>query len=70
MKSVFNILQRQSYIKADDNTMLNENYIKSIKQVNDCYHICINSNGCKNSDTYKICKLNIESYTKINNIFK
>ncbi len=61
------------YLKADDQTLINEKCIKWIKKMNDCLEICIKSNGCnvKSGDTHKICKFNnIESYDKLNKYFE
>jgi hypothetical protein len=30
-----------SYIKTDDNKIINEKYIKWVKKMNDCFELCI-----------------------------
>jgi hypothetical protein len=58
-----------SYIKADDNKLINEKSIKWIRKVSnlvDCLEICTKSSGCLGSDTHKICKVNnAASYNKL-----
>lgn len=61
-----------SYIKCDNNIILNEKYIRWIKKINECLEICAKPNGCSliGGDTIKVCKLyNPDSYTKLNNHF-
>ncbi len=71
---LFIIMQNNnSYIKTDDNKIINEKSIKWIKKIDDCLYICTKSIGCKhnNIDTHKICKLNnIDSYNKLNTFFE
>jgi hypothetical protein len=62
-----------SFIKADDNKVINEKYIKWIKKMDECLAICTKSTGCSitNGDAHKICKLNNpDSYNKLNSLFK
>ena len=62
-----------SFIKADDNKVINEKYIKWIKKMDECLQVCTKSTGCGIAigDTHKICKLNNpDSYKKLNNLFK
>ena len=61
-----------SYIKCDDNKILNEKYIRWIKKIDECLEICAKQTGCSSTgvDTLKLCKLNNpDSYTKLNNHF-
>ena len=61
-----------SYIKCDDNKILNEKYIRWIKKFDECLEICAKQNGCSiiTGDTIKVCKLyNPDSYAKLNNHF-
>ena len=61
-----------SFIKADDNKIINENCIRWVQKINDCLEVCTKSSGCnrKNNDTHKICKINNpESYAKLNPFF-
>jgi hypothetical protein len=62
-----------SYLKTDDNRIINENSIRWIKKMNDCLEVCIKSTGCTTifNDTYKICKINNpSSYDKLNKFFE
>jgi len=59
------------YIKTDDNTVINEKYIRWIKKYDECLSICTKIDGCRNTDTHHICKIyNFDSYTKLNKHFK
>jgi hypothetical protein len=60
-----------SYIKADDNKIINEKCIKWVKKISECLEVCVKSDGCRGGiDTHKICKLNnSESYEKLNKFF-
>ena len=61
-----------SYIKTDDNKIINEKYIRWVKKMNECLEICVKSSGCnEKNDTHRICKLNsLESYNKFNKYFE
>ena len=62
-----------SYLKTDDNRIINENCIRWIKKMNDCLEVCIKSTGCTTrfNDTHKICKINNpSSYDKLNKFFE
>ena len=64
--------KKVSYIKADDNKLINEKAIIWIKKMNECLEVCTKSTGCniQNGDTHKICKLNNpSSYNKLNSWF-
>ncbi len=61
-----------SYIKTDDNRIINETYIRWVKKMNDCLKVCVRANGCSifSGQTHTICKLNSpESYNKLNKHF-
>ena len=62
---------KNSYIKADNNKVINEKNIKWIKKINDCLEVCTKSNGCSlDKDTHKICKFHTpDSYNKLNSLF-
>jgi hypothetical protein len=63
----------QSYIKADDNKIINESQIRWIKKMSECLEVCTKSIGCdiKTGSTHKICKINnSESYNKLNKNFE
>ena len=61
-----------SYIKADNNVLINEQCIRWVKKMGDCLEVCTKSTGCKNlkgDDKHKICKFNSpESYHKLNKL--
>jgi len=62
---------QNSYLKTDDNKIINEKYIRWVKKINNCFEVCTKSNGCTSVDTHKICKFNsVDSYNKLNNFFK
>ena len=51
----------QSYIKTDNNIIINEKCIIWVKKIDECLEVCIKSTGCyvkSGGDTHKICKLN------------
>ena len=52
--------KKVSYIKADDNKLINEKAIIWIKKMDECLEVCTKSTGCniQNGDTHKIFKLN------------
>ena len=57
-----------TYIKADDNKIINEKCIRWVKKMGDCLEVCTISIGCNisNGKTHKICKLNnLDSYNKL-----
>ena len=61
-----------SYIKTDDNRIINEKCITWVKKMSECLEVCTKSTGCniKTFDTHKICKFNNqESYNKLNRYF-
>ena len=59
-----------SYIKADDNKIINESCIRWVKKLDSCLEVCTKSSGCSPENTHKICKLNNpESYNKLNQNF-
>ena len=68
-----NNMTSHSYLKTDDNGIINEKHIRWVKKMNDCLEICTKSIGCsvKQGDTHKICKLNNgASYNKLNKHFE
>lgn len=59
---------KQTYIKVDDNKIINEKCIKWVQKMGDCLEICSKSTGCSitHGDTSRICKLNnLDSYNKL-----
>ena len=61
-----------SYLKTDDNTIINEKCIRWVKKMSECLEVCTKTNGCYgNGDTRKICKSNnLASYNKLNRFFE
>ena len=62
-------IKKISYIRTDDNKIINEKCIKWVKKIDDCLDVCTKSDGCSiyNGDTHKICKINnLTSYNKLN----
>jgi len=60
-----------TYIKADDNQVINEKYIRWIKKMGNCLEVCTKTDGCViKRDTHTICKLySVESYNRLNKHF-
>ena len=64
---------KNSYLKTDDNFIINEKCIKWVRKIDDCLEICTKSTGCniKMPDTHKICNVNNPlSYEKLNKFFE
>jgi hypothetical protein len=61
-----------SFIKTDNEVLINENCIRWVKKMNECLEICIKSNGCYGEvDTHKICKVkNLANFKKFDNFFE
>ena len=62
-----------TYIKTDENKVINEKCVRWVQKMGDCLEVCIKTNGCsvKNRDTHRICKLNnLDSYNKLNKHFE
>jgi hypothetical protein len=64
----------EKYIKADNNKIINEKYIRWIKKMDDCLEVCTRSIGCDLTNgrtTHRVCKLyNLDSYNKLNKHFE
>lgn len=60
-----------SYLKTDDNKIINERCIVWAKKMDECLDVCIKMDGCfVGSGTHRICKVNnIDSYNKLNKNF-
>ncbi len=59
-----------SYIKTDENKIINEKYIRWVKKIDECLKVCNKLDGCDIGSTHTICKLyNPESYEKLNKHF-
>jgi hypothetical protein len=62
-----------TYIKTDNNRIINEKYITWVKKMNDCLEVCVKTDGCsiRSGETHKICKFNNPySYNKLNKHFE
>jgi hypothetical protein len=62
-----------SYIKTDNNIIINEKSIRWVHKMYDCLEVCLKSTGCniKNKDTVRICKINnLDSYNRLNKHFE
>jgi len=63
--------KKNTFLKTDENKIINEACIKWVKKMNECLYICTKSNGCFDANTHKVCKNNSwESYEKINKYFE
>lgn len=65
---------KTSYLKTDDNKIVNEKNIRWVKKMSECLEVCTKSIGCHGNDygdTHKICKLNnLYSYNELNKHFE
>lgn len=65
---------KKTYLKADDNKILNAKCIIWVKKMDECLEVCTKSTGCSisnNRDTHRICKVyNLDSYNKLNKHFE
>jgi hypothetical protein len=62
----------QTYIKSDNNIIINEHSIRWVQKISECLEVCNKTTGCiPGKDTHKICKLNnLDSYNKLNKHFE
>jgi len=66
-------MDKDLFIKTDDNKVINERHIRWVKKMNDCLEVCTKSTGCskENGNTHIICKLNSpDSYYRLNELFE
>ena len=65
------IMEKNVFLKTDDNRIINEKCIRWVKKMSDCLEVCTRSNGCAVSKhTHTICKSNnAESFNKLNKHF-
>ena len=62
---------KHTYIKTDENKIINEKYIRWVVKTSECLSVCTKSNGCAMNQTHKICKINnLDSYNKLNKHFQ
>jgi hypothetical protein len=60
-----------SFIKTDENKIINEKCIRWVQKMDECLYLCTRSDGCKKYNTHKICKSNnLDSYNKLNVFFE
>jgi hypothetical protein len=62
---------KNSFIKADNNRVVNEKFIRWIQKIDQCLEVCSKMEGCAiGTGTSTICKLNNpDSYEKLNKLF-
>jgi len=63
-----NSYDKNSYIKADNNIIINEKFIRWVKQIDECLHVCSLASGCsiRHYETHPICRINNpDSYNKL-----
>jgi hypothetical protein len=65
-------LEKDNYIRADDNKRINTRFIVWLKKMDDCLSICTKTTGCQGgADTHKVCKINnVDTYKKLIKEFK
>ena len=64
---------QNSYLKADDNIIINEKMFRWVRKMDECLEVCTKFDGfsVENKTTQKICKFhNFDSYTKLNKQFE
>jgi hypothetical protein len=63
---------RVSFIKTDEQRIINEKCIKWVKKMDECLYICTKSDGCAHpNEMHKLCKnINPDSYKKLNRFFE
>jgi hypothetical protein len=65
--------EKPSYLKTDENRIINEIHIRWVKKMSECLDVCTKSVGCavENGDLHRICKINNPySYNKLNQYFE
>jgi len=78
--SITQTLQNNSnekFIKVDNDKVLNLEFIRWIKKMDECFYICSKMNGCYsnneniNNETNRVCKsTNSVSYNKLAKLFE
>jgi hypothetical protein len=63
---------KTSYIKTDENKVINEKYIRWIAiKMDECLAVCMKSDGCEPDNTHKVCKINNpSSYSKLKKLIE
>ena len=62
-----------TFLKTDDNKVLNERHIRWIQKIGECMEVCTRSDGCNvnSNSTNRVCKeYNPTSYEKLNKYFE
>lgn len=64
--------KKNSFVKADDNKVVNEKFIRWIQKIDQCLEVCTKQNGCEiGYGTARVCKSNNpDSYDKLNKLFE
>lgn len=63
---------KPTYLKTDNNRVINENAIRWVEKMSDCLEVCLKTDGCsvEGKTTIRICKLNNpDSYNILNKHF-
>lgn len=63
---------KTSFIRTDNNVILNERCIRWVKKMDECLAICSRSDGCiLHKETLRVCKINnADSYNRLNQYFE
>lgn len=63
--------EQNTYLKADNNTIINEKFIRWVKKMDECMKVCLKMDGCNKMNTISVCKINNpDSYERLNALFK
>ena len=72
-------MDKVSFLKTDDNKIINVTCIRWVKKMNECLEICLKTNGCNSNiyddsqknGTHRICKINnLNDYNRVNKYFE
>ena len=72
-------MDKVSFLRTDDNKIINITCIRWVKKMNECLEICIKTDGCNNNidndqlknNTHRICKIyNLNDYNRLNKYFE
>ena len=62
---------KEDFIKTDGNKVLNVKFIRWMKKMDQCIHICSITTGCNEYNLQQVCKVNNnDSYDKLNKYFE
>jgi hypothetical protein len=62
---------KEDFIKIDGNKILNVKFIRWMKKMDECIHICSITSGCNEYNLQPVCKMNNnDSYNKLNKYFE